>query len=516
MDPVTLALPPAFGFVIGWATNALAIRMLFRPYRERRFLGLSFQGMIPRRKADIARTVARVVTSELLKEERVAERLLGPEVRAALERLAVDLGERYLREAAPGWRSDPARRRSLEKGVEGLLRESGIALEAWLATPEGGELLGRWLREALRRSPEDILPGERALVSRIAAGKLSEALASPLLEPRIREFLSRTLVRMAATSRTLAELLPPEVHEALREAVEPLVPVLLRRFEDAVLAPGNVERIKGAVRSGIVAYLREHRGGVVKNLVRHAALLARDRIFQEADAIVDANLFRLRELVQEEESRARLRQGIAESLERVLRRTPGEILAAVPPEALDRMYDQAAGWVARRLSRPEVADALAGVLDREIERWFAQPLAETLAVADPEAPERWVRAVARWARGGGLRALLEREADRAASALVRSALERPGPLVPPEVLREVAKLGLDHLMPQISARIPEILRIVDVEGLVEREIRMFSAEEVERVILQVAHRELRAITWWGGVLGAIVGAFQSALLALGG
>ena len=87
MDVLSLALPPAFGFAIGYVTNALAIRMLFRPYREVRFLGLRFHGMIPRRKADIAGTVSRTVVSELLKEESVALRIGGPEVRGAVREL---------------------------------------------------------------------------------------------------------------------------------------------------------------------------------------------------------------------------------------------------------------------------------------------------------------------------------------------------------------------------------------------------------------------------------------------
>ena len=78
-------------------------------------------------------------------------------------------------------------------------------------------------------------------------------------------------------------------------------------------------------------------------------------------------------------------------------------------------------------------------------------------------------------------------------------------------MTELLDLALDHLMPVVSAQVPEILRIVDVRGLIEREILAFSPREVEEVILSVARRELRSITWWGGILGALVGGFQAAL-----
>ena len=80
MNLLPLILPPAFGFVIGFVTNAVAIRMMFRPYEEVRFLGLRFQGMIPRRKADIARNISHTVVSELLREESVADRIAGADV----------------------------------------------------------------------------------------------------------------------------------------------------------------------------------------------------------------------------------------------------------------------------------------------------------------------------------------------------------------------------------------------------------------------------------------------------
>ena len=37
---ITLVLPPVLGAIIGYVTNAIAIRMLFRPLTEKRILGL--------------------------------------------------------------------------------------------------------------------------------------------------------------------------------------------------------------------------------------------------------------------------------------------------------------------------------------------------------------------------------------------------------------------------------------------------------------------------------------------
>lgn len=519
MDWVRLALPPAFGFLIGSATNALAIRMLFRPYREVRVLGLRFQGMIPRRKADIAATVSRTVVSELLKEHSVARRLGGPEVRSALRRLALELLDRYLaREYGSLYdQLGPQRARAVAGELAHLACRVGDAAQQWLRTPEGLGFLEHLLGTVLERSPADLLRGEERWAIQVAAGKVAQFLADPDLEARLRPAVTRALVALAATPAPLGALLPKGVRAAGVAALRSAVPALLRRFEEALLSPANVEKIKAAVRSGIEAYLLETEGGLVKNVVRQAALVGKRRIFRESDELVDANIHRLGELVYQEENRARLEDGVAEALDRVLAHTPAELLASLPPETLDRLHDQVVSWTCAQLRRAPVAGALTRVIERELEAVCQTPLAELVQAAGaPEgAARRWAVQLADRACGGGLRALVGREAPGLIGLLLRAPLGRPARYLPRPLVAEVTDLALDHLMPVISAQVPAILAIVDVQGLIEREILGFSPQEVEAVILSVARRELRSITWWGGVLGALVGGVQSGLALLG-
>ena len=60
---------PAVGALVGWLTNWLAIRMLFRPREPLRFLGMSLQGVIPRRHVQLAERIAETVEKSLLTHE---------------------------------------------------------------------------------------------------------------------------------------------------------------------------------------------------------------------------------------------------------------------------------------------------------------------------------------------------------------------------------------------------------------------------------------------------------------
>lgn len=54
------------GAMIGWITNFIAIKMLFRPYKEINFIFFKIQGLLPKRRNEIGNSIAEVVNNELV------------------------------------------------------------------------------------------------------------------------------------------------------------------------------------------------------------------------------------------------------------------------------------------------------------------------------------------------------------------------------------------------------------------------------------------------------------------
>ena len=86
-----LAAFPLIGAAIGWLTNRLAIQMLFRPRQPVRFLGLTFQGLIPRRQADLAVRVAEIVETELFNQHLIQNEIQKIDFQPHLDELARNL-----------------------------------------------------------------------------------------------------------------------------------------------------------------------------------------------------------------------------------------------------------------------------------------------------------------------------------------------------------------------------------------------------------------------------------------
>ena len=77
---------------IGWLTNWVAIKMLFRPQRPQRVLGLvTWQGLIPRRQPELAAKAAEIIERELVSNHVIHDKIRGvdikPGLRTAVSRL---------------------------------------------------------------------------------------------------------------------------------------------------------------------------------------------------------------------------------------------------------------------------------------------------------------------------------------------------------------------------------------------------------------------------------------------
>ena len=110
-----LITTPLIGAVIGYATNWVAVKMLFRPRKEICVFGrrlLFTPGVIPRGKARLARAIGRAVEEQLLTAEVLKEVLLSSEKK-----------ERLRREVSAFLEKERKSEESLRQAVQRLLPE---------------------------------------------------------------------------------------------------------------------------------------------------------------------------------------------------------------------------------------------------------------------------------------------------------------------------------------------------------------------------------------------------------
>jgi len=187
-------LPPIVGSAIGFTSDTLAIKMLFRPYRPWFIFGKQVPltpGLFPRGQARFAQQVATTLTDKLLTPEEIksiARRLLTPaqleqgirwvllyglgelnrpEQRTRLAEGLGDLLKKLLESSLPNWTADLGRSSFTEQALGKLFDRVILPLRI---TKAQGEALSGWINESVL-TPELL---RQALVNGLSSTTIEE------------------------------------------------------------------------------------------------------------------------------------------------------------------------------------------------------------------------------------------------------------------------------------------------------------------------------------------------------
>jgi uncharacterized membrane protein YheB (UPF0754 family) len=167
-------LAPIVGTVVGLVTNYLAIQMIFRPHEEHRYLGfVRYQGLFPKRQAEIAADYGRLAAEEILTPQNL--------IRLVTER------EAGLRIA-----------RLITETVSGHIDEQRAKLQKMVPLP--------------------ITDAQAGEVKTVVVDHLARAL--PEAQPRLEAYLERKLDIASTLETKLARLSKPQFERILRGVFE--------------------------------------------------------------------------------------------------------------------------------------------------------------------------------------------------------------------------------------------------------------------------------------------------------
>ena len=83
MNILAIIIPPILGGIIALSTNWIAIKMLFRPHKEKRIFGLRVPftpGLIPKERGRLAKKLGEAISMHLLTPDVLADKLADPTV----------------------------------------------------------------------------------------------------------------------------------------------------------------------------------------------------------------------------------------------------------------------------------------------------------------------------------------------------------------------------------------------------------------------------------------------------
>ena len=243
---------PVIGAVIGYCTNYIAVKMLFRPLRPVHLFGrqLPFTpGIIPKGQARLARAIGGVVGDTLLTKEDLQQMLLTEEVQNQL-RISLD---NLLREKEEVSLKELCLRFTDETGYEtgrAVMQEKLTDVVADRVLDMGlGEIISQKVLEAVRQKVSG------SLLGMMISGDMLDSFAEPIrssvdryLEGNVGALLAPQVSRLWSETE---EKHLGEVDQSLREANIDLTEIVMQGYEKLVAA--KAEDLLGMLHLGNVA-----------------------------------------------------------------------------------------------------------------------------------------------------------------------------------------------------------------------------------------------------------------------
>ncbi len=225
-------LPPFIGAVIGYVTNALAIRMLFRPLTQKRFLGLRVPltpGIIPKERFELAESIGRMVSRELITEDALKRQLASEKFQNRINLNIASLVEHLSEINLAALRQKKFS--FFYSFLEGFLDESLYRAFTSLSFIRSSRTFIFDLVHSLFQRELDDLAGAgtiEAFLKRNLLPKLTSREARKTISRAIKKWLKQAGEEGKALSTFIPEELPAVLGQFLSTMLSPLFEALLR------------------------------------------------------------------------------------------------------------------------------------------------------------------------------------------------------------------------------------------------------------------------------------------------
>ncbi|MCY6370116.1 DUF445 family protein [Clostridium ganghwense] len=501
-----LLFAAAIGAVIGYITNWLAIKMLFRPHTEKRILGMKIPftpGLIPKEKDRIAKSVGEAIGTHLLTSETMVKALKTNGIDEKfkkwverkiieIEKSRVSIGEQIKNIVGDKYKSFIAFiKRKVTEIVLFSIRKEEFKKEA------ENVILDSMKKEFLK-NPSSILESE--LYRKIREDLINKAKTykeSTEFNTKMQKIIEGKLKELENLDKTLEEVLPASFVSTIKVYVYSKNYDISMSIKDMLKEDHIKQKIKDAIT-----------GMVSSNLNPMVAMfLNPDMIYDKLSSIVEENL-------DKEDIQKEVALFINELIDKILKNKVSDILSNVSEEGKDRNVRLLSDIVINKVIENNFIDEIIDSLENKIRN--RESIQDVLLEVNINS-EKLIRNFVR----DKLDYLVEnKEVEEKISLYVNSSIDK----VLGITLEEISK-GNEKKVSKVASNIAgiiferfitkkagDLIEAFDIKKIVEDRINSFDVAFAEEIILEIASKELSAITWLGALLGCIMG-FVSTLIA---
>lgn len=478
------------GAVIGYITNWLAIKMLFRPREAKYIFGMKLPftpGLIPKEKSRIANKVGETVGTHLLNSDSLSKALKDDKIKAKFNEVAKEKINQIINSNS-----------TLENSLKNTLGENYYALKGNMIDNIAKTILESIqeeefknkvkfyivdsIKERLNKNPEKI-------IDFINSNKFREVIINTLEEEKTRDIIGKALLKEVKTlgkeDLTIEEVIPenikPYIEEYVKSQKDTLVDIIKNLLRDDEVS----HKIKSAINDNIPSIV--------------SMFLSGDVIYGKLVSLVDKSL-------SEEENKEYICDAALAFVHESMKKKVSDVINTVGEEKLEVISDALGDKISKKLNTEENIDSIISKLNCKISSFNSYEEIIKVLFNDYEnilidnIDSMISQIINNNQLSGGISKIIEKLFDKFLQNSLNDICYNK------QNLENSIMSILDNLYNDfVENKSAKVLEIVDISSIVEEQINAFEVDYAEEIIIGIANKELKAITWLGALLGGILG-----------
>jgi len=513
------AAPPLLGAFIGYLTNKVAIKMLFRPLTAKHLFGIRIPmtpGVIPSKRRDLAANIGEMVGSHLLTSEEITRGLEKEHFQNTLYALIEGRGEVLLQKDF-GMVSEivPEKYQSYyQVAVQAVTHQAQKAIHSFVGSKSFQRILEESIDEQFERllatELQAFLPGEdRESGYRFLEKSLARMLASPAMDEWVESFIQQKVYAALSQQKSAADMLPASMQELITHSIERQTPQLLAKLATIISEPEIRDRIVTSVRMGVESFVQ----GLGPMAALASGFLTPDLVETKVKAYLEEKEEDIVGWLQNDEVQTRVAAALRERSNEILNRP----LVQMVGEGHDEMIEGACSNLSEQLSallrEPETTFALASMVRDNVETHIdggKLPLGEILYdfIGDQgiERGRAWLKKEAVDILGSEKTGkTLNSMVDSLLSNLLSQRVGKVSRLLPAGVREGIYKSLRQMSSNMLAIEVPGLLDSLNIQEIVKEKVNSLDLMRLERLLLSIMEEQFKYINLFGALLGFLIG-----------
>lgn len=522
MEWYNYVLPPLLGAIIGYVTNYIAIKMLFRPHNPIMIgpLRLPFTpGIIPKKRDEIAINIGKMVGQVLLDEESLRIKIQSKNIYDGIYK-AVDsqlevLLEREVDTIASLVPSE--NQQDLENTIESIKKQIQQSLMNYLK----GDDFSRVIKEFLSQQVEAVLTTQMGQIVNYDTlpdtvyMQIENIINTDKMVPKLLELLKNQLFQLQHSNTTIIEILPEEVTEHMVQIVEDNLPSITYHFTRAINDSEIKYDLMDAVKGNIIALIDDlsRFQRFIVSMIQVEALLD-EMLPKYFDKLIEdvGSFFKKRRNVR------KLRNFLNEQLQNISTKSIADIFGRLDTKDINALYEILEDRIEEIAKNKETKKVLANLIVEFLQDFRNQNIQQIIDSYYENGSQRLILYIYERA----IDYFQKEDNQEQVFILINQQIDylvydykwgRIGDVIQikPEQREKIARLATDTIVKSAIDKLPQILEAVDLEGVVVEKVNNYPVAEVENLLMVVISKHLKWINIFGAILGSIIGFSQLAL-----